>query len=128
MKTLDRRAAEIFPQNVSFTNNQNRQLGRYLYARPYRTNRPYRQVRLFFAGSLRTAERRCHARPEMLFCPTQRHSAIHSLLLSQRLLRYRGKQRQMVGRWNSVEPRLQASHTTFANQWLRNIATQQGIQ
>ena len=35
-------------------------------------------------------------------------------------------------RWSedgiALNPRLQASHTTFANQWLRNIAAQQGIQ
>ena len=27
----------------------------------------------------------------------------------------------------ALNPRLQAEHTTFANQWLRNIAAQQGI-
>ena len=35
-------------------------------------------------------------------------------------------------RWSedgiALNPRLQAEHTTFANQWLRNIAAQQGIQ
>ena len=34
-------------------------------------------------------------------------------------------------RWSedgiALNPRLQAEHTTFANQWLRNIAAQQGI-
>ena len=35
-------------------------------------------------------------------------------------------------RWTNegilLNRRLQADHTTFANQWLRNIAAQQGIQ
>ena len=35
-------------------------------------------------------------------------------------------------RWSedgiALNPRLQAEHTTFANQWLRNIAAQQGIR
>ena len=70
MKTLDRRAAEIFRSMLALqTTKIDNSDGTYM--RLYRTNRPHRQVRLFFAGSLRTAERRCHARPRNALCPAQ---------------------------------------------------------
>ena len=61
---------------------ENRQHRRSVYACSYRDYRENRQVQPHFAGSLRTTERRCHARPRNALCPAQRNTAIHPVLLS----------------------------------------------
>lgn len=86
--------------------NRNRQYGRGLYACPHWDYRPYRGLRPHFAGSLWTAEWRCHARPRNDLCPAQRKPAIRSLLLSKRLYGYGAVQRQMDGRRCFAEPSL----------------------
>ena len=66
--------------------------------------------------------------PEMLFAL---HNGTRQFIPYYYRNDYCGIEQNSV-RWSedgiALNPRLQASHTTFANQWLRNIAAQQGIQ
>ena len=65
--------------------------------------------------------------PEMLFAL---HNGTRQFIPYYYRNDYCGIEQNSV-RWSedgiALNPRLQASHTTFANQWLRNIAAQQGI-
>jgi len=66
--------------------------------------------------------------PEMLFAL---HNETRQFIPYYYRNDYCGIEQNSV-RWSedgiALNPHLQASHTTFANQWLRNIAAQQGIQ
>ena len=66
--------------------------------------------------------------PEMLFAL---HKETQQFIPYYYRNEYCGIEQNSV-RWSedgiALNPRLQAEHTTFANQWLRNIAAQQGIQ
>lgn len=83
MKTLDRRAAEIFRSMLALqTTKIDNSDGIYMPVHIELIGR-IDKYDFFFAGSLRTAERRCHTRPRNALCPAQRIAAIHSVLLSQ---------------------------------------------
>ena len=83
MKTLDRKAAEIFRallalQTTKIDNSDGTYMPVYIELIGRIDN-----YNFFLAGSLRTTERRCHARPRNVICPAQRNTAIHPVLLSQ---------------------------------------------
>ena len=102
MKTLDRRAAEIFRSMLALqTTKIDNSDGTYM---PVHIELIGRIDKYDFFSLAHYGQQNGDAMrdPEMLF-------ALHN------------ETRQFI-------PRLQASHTTFANQWLRNIAAQQGIQ
>ena len=83
MKTLDRKAAEIFRALLALqTTKIDNSDGTYMPVYLELIGR-IDKYDFFFAGSLRTAERRCHARPRNAVCPAQRNTAIHPVLLSQ---------------------------------------------
>lgn len=70
MKTLDRRAAEIFRSMLALqTTKIDNSDGTYMPVYIELIGRIDKYD--FFAGSLRTAERRCHARPRNALCPAQ---------------------------------------------------------
>ena len=71
MKTLDRRAAEIFRKMIALqTTKIDNSDGTYMPVHIELIGR-IDKYDFFFTGSLRTAERRCHARPRNALCLAQ---------------------------------------------------------
>ena len=128
MKTLDRRAAEIFRKMLALqTTKIDNSDGTYM---PVHIELIGRIDKYDFFSLAHYGQQNGDAMrdPEMLFAL---HKDTRQFIPYYYRNDYCGIEQNSV-RWSEVgialNPRLQASHTTFANQWLRNIAAQQGIQ
>ena len=123
MKTLDRRAEEIFRKMLALqtTKIDNSDVHIELIGRIDK----YDFFSLAHYGQQNGDAMRD---PEMLFAL---HNETRQFIPYYYRNDYCGIEENSV-RWSEdgifLNRRLQAEHTTFANQWLRNIAAQQGIQ
>ena len=127
-KTLDRRAAEIFRSMLALqTTKIDNSDGTYM---PVYLELIGRIDKYDFFSLAHYGQQNGDAMrdPEMLFAL---HKDTRQFIPYYYRNDYCGIEENSV-RWSedgiALNPRLQASHTTFANQWLRNIAAQQGIQ
>lgn len=126
-KTLDRKAAEIFRallalQTTKIDNSDGTYMPVYLELIGRIDN--YNFFSLAHYGQQNGDAMRD---PEMLFAL---HKETQQFIPYYYRNDYCGIEQNSV-KWSedgiALNPRLQAEHTTFANQWLRNIAAQQGI-
>ena len=128
MKTLDKRASEILRallalQTSKIDNTDEAYMP--VYIEIIDRSETYKHISLAHCGEQNGDMMRD---PEMLFAL---HKETQQFIPYYYRNDYCGIEQNSV-RWSedgiALNPRLQASHTTFANQWLRNIAAQQGIQ
>ena len=127
MKTLDRKAAEIFRALLALqTTKIDNSDGTYM---PVHIELIGRIDKYDFFSLAHYGQQNGDAMrdPEMLFAL---HKETQQFIPYYYRNDYCGIEQNSV-RWSedgiALNPRLQAEHTTFANQWLRNIAAQQGI-
>ena len=127
MKTLDRRAAEIFRKMLALqTTKIDNSDGTYM---PVHIELIGRIDKYDFFSLAHYGQQNGDAMrdPEMLFAL---HKETRQFIPYYYRNDYCGIEENSV-RWSedgiALNPLLQASHTTFANQWLRNIATQQHL-
>ena len=128
MKTLDRRAAEIFRSMLALqTTKIDNSDGTYM---PVYIELIGRIDKYDFFSLAHYGQQNGDAMrdPEMIFAL---HKESQQFVPYYYRNDYMGMEQYSV-RWTEegvlLNRRLQADHTTFANRWLRNIATQQGIQ
>ena len=128
MKTLDKRASAILRallalQTSKIDNTDEAYMP--VYIEIIDRSETYKHISLAHYGEQNGDMMRD---PEMLFAL---HNETRQFIPYYYRNDYCGIEENSV-RWSedgiALNPRLQASHTTFANQWLRNIAAQQGIQ
>lgn len=128
MKTLDRKAAEIFRALLALqTTKIDNSDGTYM---PVYLELIGRIDKYDFFSLAHYGQQNGDAMrdPEMLFAL---HKETQQFIPYYYRNDYCGIEQNSV-RWSEdgvfLNRRLQAEHTTFANQWLRNIAAQQGIR
>ena len=128
MKTLDKRASEILRallalQTSKIDNTDEAYMP--VYIEIIDRSETYKHISLAHYGEQNGDMMRD---PEMLFAL---HKETQQFIPYYYRNDYCGIEQNSV-RWSedgiALNPRLQAEHTTFANQWLRNIAAQQGIR
>ena len=128
MKTLDKRASAILRallalQTSKIDNTDEAYMP--VYIEIINRSETYNHISLAHYGEQNGDMMRD---PEMLFAL---HKETQQFIPYYYRNDYCGIEQNSV-RWSedgiALNPRLQAEHTTFANQWLRNIAAQQGIQ
>lgn len=127
MKTLDRKASEILRGLLALQTAQiDRSDGAYMpvYIEIIDRNEKYTHISLAHYGEQNGDAMRD---PEMRFAL---HKESQQFIPYYYRNDYMGMEQYSV-RWADegvlLNHRLQADHTTFANQWLRNIATQQHL-
>ena len=129
MKTLDKRASEILRallalQTSKIDNTDEAYMP--VYIEIIDRSETYNHISLAHYGG---AERGHDARPRNALFAL--HKETRQFIPYYYRNDYMGVEQYSV-RWTDegilLNRRLQADHTTFANQWLRNIAAQQGIR
>ena len=127
MKTLDKRASEILRALLALqTSKIDNTDGAYMpvYIEIIDRSETYNHISLAHYGEQNGDMMRD---PEMLFAL---HKETQQFIPYYYRNDYCGIEQNSM-KWSedgiALNPRLQAEHTTFANQWLRNIAAQQGI-
>ena len=128
MKTLDKRASEILRallalQTSKIDNTDEAYMP--VYIEIIHRSETYKHISLAHYGEQNGDMMRD---PEMLFAL---HKETRQFIPYYYRNDYMGVEQYSV-KWTDegilLNRRLQADHTTFANQWLRNIAAQQGIR